>query len=76
MKTLPKVSAYSLVPGRQSCCILETQTLSLQRRHVYFNDGAYIRLDRSMLLATRGCGNKRGGTNYSIAGPTELSTAL
>ena len=36
MRTLPKVSTYSLEPGRQPCCILDIQTFPLQRWDVYF----------------------------------------
>ena len=28
------------------------------------SDGAYTRLERSVLLTTRECGNKHAGTNY------------
>jgi len=41
---------------------LHIQVTSLQRRGTYFSDGSSTRLDRSMLLTTRECGNKRGGT--------------
>jgi hypothetical protein len=36
METLPKVSTYSLEPGRQSCCILEYP------KHPFYSGGAFI----------------------------------
>ena len=53
MESAPKHSQYSLVPGRQSYCILDIQTSPLQRQGVYFNDGAYTRLAWSVLPNTR-----------------------
>jgi len=63
METLPKVSAYSLEPGRQSCCILEYPNIpSTAAGRLFYNDGAFTRFDRSVLLGTRERTNKHGGT--------------
>ena len=65
MRTLPKVSEYSLEPGRQSCCILEDPKHSpLQRQGVYLVDGACIRLERNLFLGDRTC--QRNGTYFIV----------
>jgi hypothetical protein len=63
METLPKVSQYSLEPGRQSCCILEYPNISSTAAgRLFYKDGAFTRFDRSVLPNTRDVLGKHGGT--------------
>ena len=66
MKTLPKVSTYSLATiGRQSSS-LEIRMRSPLSLAYFYKDGAYTRFDRSVLPNTRDVLGKHGGTYFII----------